>query len=212
MRNALRWMVAVAVMLAFVPSMASAENFYAAVRGGPSWIPDTFTGIPGGEDRETWKLGFTGSGAIGYRFAFGLRAEGEFGFIYGRPDRDGGVEVSGSLKDYLMMANLYYDLRIPALGPFTPYVGAGLGVARENRDMEAFFDTAGRKFDVDNWRTAFAYQARAGIIYDVNKWLDLSAGYRYIHVEGGQQTFGTARVNFGGLDNHSIELGFAVKF
>jgi opacity protein-like surface antigen len=203
-------MILAAVTL--IPGLASAENFYAAVRGGPGWTMDQETGRSGLEDTDKFKLGFTGSGAVGYAFSFGLRAEGEFGFLYIPVKTDGGVDVSGSLRDYLIMANVYYDLKIPALGPFRPYVGAGIGGARENRDHQIFVNTLGVKVDVDNWRTAFAYQGRVGIIYDVNKWLDLSAGYRYVHINGGSQTFGPAKVNFDSTNNHSAEFGFAVKF
>jgi opacity protein-like surface antigen len=210
MRKAFRWGVAVAVITLILPSVASAENFYAAVRGGPGWTPDNATGRVGFEDVDTYKLGFTGGAAVGYAFPFGLRAEGELGFIYAPLDTEGGVEVSGSVKNYLLMANVYYDIKIPALGPLRPYIGGGIGGARENRDHQ--FLLGGVKVDADNWRTAFAYQARAGVIYDVNEWLDLSAGYRYVHINGGDQTFGAAKVHFDATDNHSVELGFAIKF
>jgi opacity protein-like surface antigen len=54
-------------------------------------------------------------------------------------------------------------LKIAALGPFKPYIGFGLGVARVNDDHEVFIDSLGIKEEVDKWRTAFAYQARVGI-------------------------------------------------
>ena len=55
MTKALRWMVAVAVMTLVVPAVASAENFYAAVRGGVGRTPDTRSGIAGGEDPIEFK-------------------------------------------------------------------------------------------------------------------------------------------------------------
>ena len=203
-------MIVAAVML--IPCLASAENFYAAVRGGPSLTPDNDFGPTGSPDRQEYKLGFAGSGAVGYSFPFGLRTEGEFGFLYTPVKRDGGVNIDGSVKSYLLMANVYYDLKIPALGPFKPYVGVGLGGARVNDDHEIFVNRLGVKADLDNWRTAFAYQGRAGIGYDVNKWLDLTAGYRYVHINSTQQTSGPFKIEYGAIDNHSVELGFAVKF
>jgi opacity protein-like surface antigen len=204
--------VTLVAAVTLLPCLASAENFYAAVRGGPGWTPNNEVGVPGTPNEQEYKLGFTGSGAVGYSFSFGLRAEGEFGFLYTPVSKDAGVDVSGSVKSYLAMANVYYDLKIPALGPFKPYIGGGLGAARVNDDHQIFISRLGVKADVDNWRTTFAYQARIGVGYDVNKWLDLSAGYRYIHINGSQQTFGRAKIDWGGVDNHSAELGFAVKF
>ena len=211
MRKMMRWAVAVAVMTVVVPA-AAAENFYAAVRGGPAITPDTRSGIVGGEDVIEFKTGFTGSGAVGYAFPLGLRAEGELGFLYTRLKRDGGVDVDGAIKTYLLMANAYYDLKLAALGPFKPYVGFGIGAARVNDDHEVFADGLGVKLDVDESRTAFAYQARGGVVYDMNQWLDLSLGYRYVRVDGGHYTVGPARINVGAQDNHSVELGFAIKF
>jgi OOP family OmpA-OmpF porin len=209
MRKSLRWMVAVAVITMLVPAVASAENFYAAIRGGPGWTPDTHDGLPGLEDATEYKTGFTGSGAVGYSFPFGLRTEGELGFLYAPLKREGGVDVDGSVKSYLLMANVYYDLK---LGAFKPYVGVGIGGARVNYDHEVLFNSLGVKVEVDEWRTAFAYQARAGIGYDVNKWLDVSLGYRYVHINSGHIHNGPVRVNLDAVQNHSVELGFAVKF
>jgi opacity protein-like surface antigen len=204
--------MAVAVMTLIVPSVATAQNFYAAIRGGPGFTSDTDSGPAGFEDETEFKIGFTGSGAVGYVFPFGLRAEGEIGFLYAPVKREGGVDVDGSVKDYLLMANAYYDLKLAALGPFKPYVGVGIGAARVNDDHEVFFNSLGVKAEVDGWRTALAYQARAGVGYDVNQWLDLSLGYRYVHVDGGHYDRGPLRINVGGQNNHSVELGFAVKF
>ena len=214
MRNALRWVVAAAIMAMLVPSMAWAEDFYAAVRGGPNYTSDTKAGIPGGEDVLEFKTGFTGGIGVGRSFPFGLRIEGELGFVYDRVKNDGGVSIDGSIRNYLLMANAYYDIKIPALGPFRPYVGGGIGAARVNDDREVFADALGVKFDLDEWRTAFAYQARGGVIYDVNKWLDLALGYRYVHIDGGHYDVTPARIriNVGAQNNHSVELGFAVKF
>lgn len=211
MGKMLRWGLVVAVMTLVVPSVGAAENFYVAVRGGPGWTPDTTSGIAGGEDTQKFNLGFTGSGAVGYVTSFGLRFEGEFGYIYSPLKSDGGVDVSGSVKNYAAFANAYYDLKIAALGPFTPYVGFGIGAARSNYDQQVFADSLGVKFNADEWRTAFAYQARLGVTYDVNQWLDLSAGYRYVHINGGELR-DKPKVNVGGLDNHSAEFGFAIKF
>lgn len=55
MRKALRWGVAVAVMTMIVPSVASAQNFYAAIRGGPGWTSSTDSGPTGFEDKTEFK-------------------------------------------------------------------------------------------------------------------------------------------------------------
>jgi opacity protein-like surface antigen len=233
METVVRCVVAFAVVASMVLAMASAtsaENFYAAVRGGPGVTTDTraTTGLgnPRTEELIEFKTGFTAGAGVGYRFPFGLRAEGELGYLWVPLKRQDGVDVDGSMKSYLLMANAYYDFAFPFLGPFRPYVGGGLGAARVNDDHQivahSVLTSVGLcasscpppKIDIDKWRTAFAYQARGGVIYDVNEWLDLSLGYRYVHIDGGHYHIGLAvrPVNSGAQNNHSVELGFAVKF
>jgi OmpA-OmpF porin, OOP family len=222
MNNAIRWIVALSVLAA--PGVTAAENFYGAVRGGPAITTDTsHRGFLGDEGDLEFKTGLTASAAVGYSFPFGLRVEGEGGYLYAPVKRDFGVEVDGSVKSYLFMANAYYDLK---LGKFKPYVGLGIGGARLHHDHEVFVDTrsvvlfggtgpsgpVGVKVELDEWRTAFAYQARAGLLYDVNQWLDLSLGYRFVNIEGGHVDHAFGRTRFGAIKNHSLELGFAVKF
>jgi len=202
------------VAVALIPGLASAENFYAAVRGGPGFTQDTDNGFAGSPRlTDEYKVGLTGSAGFGYFFPFGLRAEAEFGFIYSPLKSEGSVDIGGSVKSYLGMVNAYYDLKLPVLGPFKPYVGFGLGAARVNNDQQMiapFF--GGRKVDVDETRTAFAYQGRVGVGYEFNKWFDLTLGYRYIHIDSGDIDNGGRKINFGEIRNHSAELGFAIKF
>jgi opacity protein-like surface antigen len=235
MRTVIRSVMALAVVASTIPSLASAENFYAAVRGGLGVTTDAhvqrLVGFFPGDEVVEFKTGFTGGVGVGYRFPFGLRVEGEFGYLYAPLKRENFIDVSGSMKSYLLMANAYYDFAFPFLGPFRPYVGGGLGVARVNDDHEVVIPfgistalcglppcpSPSPTIDIDKWRTAFAYQARAGIVYDVNRWLDLSLGYRYVHVDGGIYGIGgffrPARgVESATQNSHSVELGFAIKF
>ena len=214
MSKTLRWGVTVVLMTMIVPSVATAQDFYAAVRGGPGWTPDVHIGVHGAEDAVSFTSGFTGSGAVGYASSWGLRFEGEFGYLYAPVDREEGQSVGGSIKSYLAMANAYYDLRIPSLGPFTPYVGFGIGAARVNEDRETLIPGLPGRVRVDEWRTALAYSGRLGVGYDVNKWLGLSAGYRYLHIDGGTRdgVLPGLTVHSDGVDNHSFEFGAVFKF
>ena len=213
MRNVLRWAVAVVAVVVTVPAVASAENLYAAIRGGPGWTQDSLDGSFGFEDTTQYKTGFTGGAALGYVLPFGFRAEGEFGFLYVPVKTEGGVGESGSIKNYLFMANGYYDLKLAALGPFKPYVGFGLGVARVNIDQQIFRESVNHNVHVVTPRTSFAYQARVGVAYEINRWLDVSMGYRFVHIDGSTyDRFGVDVGNVGALNNHSLELGAAFKF
>ena len=201
----------VAAVAAF-PLLASAENLYVILRGGPGFTPDVKVGAPSDQDDLGFGTGFTGGAALGYAFPFGLRAEGEFGFIYAPVESDNGIDIDGSYKNYLLMANAYYDFKF--FGPIKPYVGFGLGAAFVHEDREVFADGLGRFLDVDESRTDFAYQARVGIAYEVNNWLDLSLGYRFVHIDGATEGRGSNNfvIKHNSFINHSVELGVAFKF
>ena len=154
--------------------------------------------------------GFTGGAALGYAFPFGLWAEGEFGFIHAPVHSDGGVDTDGSFNNYLFMANAYYDFKL--FGPIKPYVGCGVGAAIVHEDWEAFSDRLGRFFTVDETRTEFAWQGRAGIAYELTRQLDVSLGYRFVHVAGGDDTANGFPIHHKPLMNHSVELGITFRF
>lgn len=202
-------------LLAAMPTVASAQNFYAAVRGGPGWAPHIREGIAGSEDILEFGTEFSVGAALGYAFSFGLRTEAEFSYIHNPVTREEGVPVTGHHRDFLYMVNLYYDVKHPSLHPFKPYIGGGVGAARENED-HGFIRTTGPAgiFNTKHDWTAFAYQARAGVAYELTKSIDLSIGYRYVHVDGTQQPadFVPTPVNTGGINHHFLELGAVFKF
>jgi opacity protein-like surface antigen len=202
------WMLMAAVVM-LVPSVASAE-MYAAIRVGPGFTSDTKQGIAGGEDVHEFKSGFTGGVALGYSFFFGLRAEGEFGVVRAPVVKDGGVPVEGTFTNYLFMANALFDFK--QLTPIKPYVGLGLGLARVNEEHTAFADPLGRFFNVSETRNAFAWQGRAGVAYELNRWIDISLGYRFVHIEGGTNDVGPVNIRTDALRNHSGEVGLTFKF
>ena len=211
----LRALAASATAMLLLPSVASAQNWYLGIGGGPGKTSDTNDGRAGDEDPSAHKTGFTGSLALGYALNPALRAEGEFGYIYAPVKSDGDVPLGGSVKSYLYMANVRFE---PALGlpaPFKAYVGAGLGWSRVLHEDE-FIDFFGAKKTAHQWRSAFAYQLRAGVGYAISPTVDLSAGYRYVHVNSGsvdqQQGSSVVRVNFDTIQNHSLEIGVTMRF
>ena len=72
-----------------------------------------------------------------------------------------------SLENNSIMLNAYYDIDTGT--KFTPYVGAGIGMAH----LKAKDD------DWHNSKTTFAWQAGAGVSYAMTDNLALDLGYRY---------------------------------
>ena len=74
---------------------------------------------------------------------------------------------TGSLENNSIMLNAYYDIDTGT--KFTPYVGAGIGMAH-------------LKAKDDDWhksKTTFAWQAGAGVSYAMTNNIALDLGYRY---------------------------------
>lgn len=79
--------------------------------------------------------------------------------------------VANSVAVFSGLVNVYYDIAIEDM-PITPYVGVGVGAAYISNPSEASAVKDQKGF-------GFAYQAKAGVSYDVTPEIKLFAGARY---------------------------------
>lgn len=113
-----------------------------------------------------------GGGAFGYKMD-DIRVDVEG--LYSQLAKDGTVvsddKVADSVTAFSGLVNVYYDIAIEDM-PITPYVGVGVGAAYISNPS---------KVDVvkDQKGFGFAYQAKAGVSYDVTPEIKLFAGARY---------------------------------
>ena len=63
---------------------------------------------------------------------------------------------------------------------FTPYVGAGLGMAFNYANYT--FTTKGYNANFDEHHTTFAWNAGAGVAYDITDSFAVDLGYRYVNL------------------------------
>lgn len=167
----------------------AAEGFYARADIGLSiprdldgnWLEPNDGGIGG-----DLKNGALAGAGIGYRFAFGLRTDAavsyrpHFDLSSEAADRFGNAGTAKSdVSALTVMLNVYYDL--PLEGRFTPFVGAGLGFAR-NRIGSVDYTLNGAFLDVESGHTEtnFAWALMAGGSYAVTDRIALEVGYRYL--------------------------------
>lgn len=190
---------------------------------------------------------FTFGIGAGYRFTDYLRADltwnmfkGDFDGTTSAPvpcsageDPDTTCRTEDTAKMYgsTYMANAYFDLG--TFNNFTPYLGAGAGVARVkwkglNNQMYCVNGPvlpgdacSGASYAVAehgaaaSWR--FAYSLMAGVAYDVTRNVKLDLGYRYSHIQGGDMfgwDSGSAAAGASGiqgkddgLDMHEVKVG-----
>lgn len=211
---------------------ASAQPQYQLPEGagpyGGLFIGPTFTekgkmnyfgGLPGG--KVDYDAGLATQASIGYAFNRYLAADFEFGFI--------GAEIS-SVEGYYSY-NTYLDnmpflvnvsLRYPIPRTIvTPYIGAGAGGTVTIFSTDGFGDYLdyatlyGSDEDV-----VFAWQAFAGLRFDLNRNMVLGIGYRYFASEDSSFSYPpyypyygpNLNLGFEGVRTHSVLLSFEYRF
>jgi len=115
---------------------------------------------------------------LGGSFAYGVkagdvRAELELNIRdkAEKTNTDDGESWKNSLENNSVMLNAYYDIDTGT--KFTPYVGAGIGMARlKGKVAEA-------DGSISKSETSFAWQVGAGVTYAMTDNVSLDAGYRY---------------------------------
>ncbi len=138
---------------------------YVSVMGGAAFLTDS--DVNPVIDTDT---GYALGVAAGYKMGK-YRVEGEVGYQKNDVDEcaKGCRRTSGDIKAYSFLINGYYDFFTK--GGFTPFLSAGIGVAKVDGDIN-------RVAHVDD--TAFAYQVGAGVAYAITKDLAFDLKYRYM--------------------------------
>lgn len=176
--RAFNFMVIVVAALLLQLHPASAQRAYIEAHGGLNIAFDSDIDDPTGVfDSLSYDPGFAVGGAVGYQLNPNFRFEGEI--TYRRNELDE-FEVSGSnfnadgeVDSVAFMANAFFDFANST--PWTPYLGAGLGVAVvEWDDVEVLGGKA-----IDDQDTVFAFQVGAGLGFEVTPNTTLSLDYRF---------------------------------
>jgi OmpA-OmpF porin, OOP family len=173
---------------------AQAGNFYVTLLGGVNVLNDegfaasnsTFTTstLVFSPDSNS---GFVVGGAVGLdldQYMNGLRVEVEVAYRHNQVDgawtSNSGATPgwSGSFDfdhtTFSVLANAWYDFEI---GGLMPYFGGGIGWARTNVDG-AYLAPANVAFDLDD--SGFAWQAGAGVRFNIAPKATMGIGYRYL--------------------------------
>jgi len=180
---------------------AAAESY---VSGSIGLASVSDADIRGSEDSGEIEFdsGFAATGAYGQTLGQAGRLELELGYRNNDIDKvilDGvgtGSDTDGDVATISLMANAFYGLNNDSR--FTPFIGAGIGIA----NIEADLETGSEEDD-----TVFAYQVAAGASMAVTENLDIDLQYRY---------FATEDPEFDGLeaeyDSHNLMFGLTLYF
>jgi opacity protein-like surface antigen len=194
--------------------------------------------VSNSEMENTWLVegGFgCGSGSRGFRGEIMLghhgdrKFDGQPGFyepgpaigsdaieaLGGRPEVVDPLHTS--VKSYTLMLNGYKDLG--NYGGFTPYLGAGVGVAYHIMDEVYFTDNPNLSNRIEGNRDmAFAWSLMAGVGYQLSHSTVLDVGYRYIDmgsIDSGRVDsagFVNPKVQLDDIDAHEIKVGLRYHF
>jgi len=192
-----------AVMMTLATPVFAQDGPYFGLYGGANFVEDSDVEGGGEADLDT---GTVFGGVLGYSHGLdrmglnniNFRPELDLGYRTNELDSlSGGGNLDGDFDTFHAMANTWFDYEI---GRFKPYVGGGLGVAVVSLDDAQLNNTPVG----DDEDTVFAYQAGAGVAYQLMRQWEVSVDYRFFETE--DPTFNAA----GGGDfetenrNHSV--------
>lgn len=166
-------------------------------------------------DRSSgWALG----GALGYNFAgmgVPVRAEAEYLYhsqfkLHSTNSTTGIVDAKYDIQTGF--ANFYYDIKTGT--SFTPYVGAGLGVAWINQKVSE--NSAAVNFGGNHDTTNFAWNLGAGVGYSLTDNIVIDLGYRYTSFGDAKKINGaaiaTTHLQTKDITAHEALLGLRYQF
>lgn len=201
----------IGVFLAFSFSTAlaaagMAEGVYLSAKVGLSLLSDSDLSY---SDGSTGKLSFdNGWGldlALGYQLPM-FRLEGEVAYRVNDADEfsdsDGVWKVNGDVKALTLMLNGYYDFCNTT--PFTPYLGAGIGMAR--------IDGSSDELGWDDSDNVFAYQLMVGAAYALSKQLSVELEYRYVGTQDPEFEDGLGGTVEAEVSDHNLMVGLRFLF
>ena len=166
------------------PVPVASAGWYFSAFGGANWADDTRFDTELGVISNRYDTGFVVGGAFGYDFGqamgpLGVRLEGEVSYRNNDIDRHvlGGGRLPGSVGSTSAlagMANVLFDFNTG--GPVSFYGGGGLGAA--NVEFDGHGAAAANPVMNDD-DTVFAWQAIAGVGFDVAPGWVIDVQYRY---------------------------------
>ena len=149
-------------------------------------------------------------GGVGYRFTSGLRGDVLLAYrgFYALDDKTFEADYHANITSTTLMVNGYYDFTV---GSVRPYIGAGIGLARNETDtlvQDFRLGFANTFAGASREDTAVALMAGVGIPYA--GWT-LDIGYRYIDLgkfeTSNRAAFGVSSGHTGKLSAHEFTLG-----
>jgi len=203
-------------------ALAGAAGAQAQWLSAPSGPATFYLGPEGGwtnlEDQTVSVGGLSATGRSSDGFNVGVRAgymwgpwrfEEEFNYRQNGVNSIGPVVLKGNGTGIALITNAIYDFNLG--WPVTPHLGAGIGVV--NLNLGARLPSGGQVARGNDWE--FAYQAIAGVRYNINSNLAFDVDYRYLAATDANFRTSAGLGNLpikSGASTHNIVASITVMF
>jgi len=208
------FIAAAAVLIGGTDAQGQERGLYGELRGGAAFLTDSdVSGLGGLDGIASSDVGFLVEGAIGYALGTGLRGEFELGYRQNEYDKFevpsvATVAVDGNISGVTVMGNAYYDFDLGGarnnMSAVTPFVGAGLGAAFLNTEVDSL---AGNPVGSNEDDTVFAWQVIAGLSYEFSPTVAGTLSYNYFATS--DASFDGVKVAYG---SHDVLVGIRMGF
>lgn len=206
-----RLLGAAAAIALLLPVAAKADDgFYLGGNLGAGFATNSTFDNGTNTNKVEMDPGFAGMLTAGWQFNNGIRLQGEFAARLNSVNDITGTgaaaPIDGDMNVYALMADAIYG--IPTGTKFTPYVGAGAGIARvQAKNIGTTLATT-----VDDDDTVFAYQGILGVEYAISPNLFAGLDYRYFRTADTSFTSAASTKVDGDYENHTVTVGLRYLF
>jgi opacity protein-like surface antigen len=187
----------------FLTTQAAEPGPYLTFDAGANWVPDFEVSFEtAGEEDETdvdLETGFRGGLAFGYNFSRFFGAELETGFVYNE-----GKDADAWLGQVPFLANLVFRHENPSR--IVPFIGVGAG------GVAAILDLEEGDADESDSDIVPAWQAKAGMRFNLSDRASLGVAYKYLGVNSPEFSLGDSDQDFDIIHNHAVVAMFNLSF
>ena len=194
------------LVLSAAPALATGPYF--GGQAGVVFLSDADISDSAGSATAEFDTGWGLGLVAGYEFDM-FRLEGELFYKtngFDKISNGGSISADGDATALGLMLNAYYDFKTGT--PFTPYIGAGLGLAQVSvKDLKVVGVTVADDDDV-----VFAYQFIAGVGYSLSKAVTLDLQYKYLATADPSFTDVTGSPFDAEYHSHNVMAGLRFNF
>ncbi len=165
-------------------------------------------GWSGNTDSTRGIAGFSLAGGYDFSVMYNLPLRAELEYGYNSRVSKGVAGATGRSRIQTLMLNGYWD--ITNIGAFTPYLGAGFGLA--SLHTKGSLDIGGAHYSTSDTDYAFATQIGLGCSYFFTPNISADLGYRYLFTGDGETGTNGYTLKADSLSMHQFFVGLRLSF